>query len=189
MLTNKYSMGEKGFVLMETLAICSVIIVLLTVCYYPFSSAIYNNERYEKYDTIENIYKLNNVRQYIYKYIRVNNILADNDDKKIIPIYNHLTIEDNKIIENYHNLLNVLGIKTLYLVNYNLSGTDIDNVSSLSYEFKEYLKYINNSVAEVQNEDGTTREIKNTYRLVARFNDGTYSNIKIWRENNLKTKK
>ena len=173
-------MKNKGFVLMETLVMSAVIVVLLSVCYYPFSSIVNNNKTYQSYDNVEDIYKLNNVRLFIYKYMGVNNILkADND--AIRPIGKQLEVTtDEEVEEKYNQLLNTLNIENIYLVNYNLSSTDYSG--KFSYDLESYFKYINN--ATVVNSEGD--EVQNTYRLVAKFvkDDGTttYSNIKIWEE-------
>ncbi len=180
-------MNKKGFVLAETLVMSAVIVVLLSVCYYPFSSIVNNNKTYRKYDNIEDIYKLNNVRMFIYKYIGMKNILEGNiggsatiDNTGIIPFYssNNIDIQndDKNIKEKYIELLDVLGIESLYITKYNLSSDKIDN-KTFSYEMKEYLKYINN--AKTVNSSG---EEVNMYRLVAKFKDDTYGNIKMWSE-------
>ena len=171
-------MKKNAFILSETLVMTTVILLILIVCYYPFSRTINDNVTYNTYDNIEDIYKLNNVRMYIYKYIGVNNILGSNTDK-IIPIKTiYITNDgDSNIKYNYERLLESCGIDNIYITNYNLTESDI-NSKTFSYDLKEYLKYINN--ATTLNNEG--EELENTYRLVAKFDSGTYSNIKIWKD-------
>ena len=171
-------MKKNGFILSESLVMTTVIIFILIVCYYPFSDSIDNNTIYNSYDNIEDIYKLNNVRMYIYKYIGVNNII-NADAGKIISINNISFAEsvDENIKYNYISLLDASNIEIIYITNYNLTESDI-NSKTFSYDLKEYLKYINN--ATTLNSEG--EKLENTYRLVAKFYNGTYSNIKIWKD-------
>ena len=70
-------MNKKGFVLLESILIATLIITMLTACYYPF---VYINNRYniqKKYQTIEDVYLLNNIRNYIYRFGNANKLIQN----------------------------------------------------------------------------------------------------------------
>ena len=170
-------MNNKGMVLLETVVICSIVILILTVCYYPFYSVVREDDSNSEYDSIENIYKLNNVRDFIYKYVGFNNILDSKDElgKELVSINGlNITNDTEDISNKYKNLLNILDIKYIYVCDYEIN--DIDSLQ-INNNFIEYLDYVNGELADDVDPNNVS-----IYRLVAQFGDETYASIRMWKE-------
>lgn len=157
-------MNNKGFSLIETVIVCISIILILMLCYYPYKGIVDDYYNKKNYNTIESIYKLNNIRNYLYKYGDVNKLIDKKGSNSIVSIKN-LNFGDSDINNDYTNLLNILGIEYIYLSNYN--NITYNNIPEMSI----YIDTLNNEKLDYQN----------TFRIIAKFKDKSFANIKLWR--------
>ena len=163
-------MNNKGFTLLESVIVTSIIIVFLLSSYTLISKIISNYNVREKYDSIENIYKLNTVKTFIYSYGNVNEIIYNSSSKRNYAAIDatHLKFSDTKYNNIYKDLLDDMGIEKVYYIytKYIVNPPSIDtNINDTGLN-----RYINYAI--VRN--------KYPYRIVAKFENDEYAQIKIW---------
>lgn len=179
---------NKGFTLIETV-ICVVTITIIAVPLYVLTRNVLNayNTR-NSYDTVENLYDLNSVKVFLYKNYDVNilcDLIDDNSAKNtIIPLYQ---ISNTKVTNNiyknfsedkevFESLMRSMGIELLLFTSYNdildkYPENDIVKKTKEDKELENYIKYISKDYTKNQY----------MYRLIARFNNGNYSSINMYR--------
>jgi len=159
-------MNNKGFIFAETLATTAVIFIML-ISFYIFSlNFIDNQSKYKNYNNIEEIYKIANVRLFLYRTINFNKIIDKLDEKNTTCIsLKNVTFEDdeNKTIQ-YNNILNKFDLDQIYLCNLEKSNDFTD-------DFKDYFEY-------------TKKEFNDKYKIIANFRNDKFASIKVWRISN-----
>ena len=109
---------NRGFMLTETLIVATLLITVLLFMYVQFKNVMRSYERSFKYNTINNIYALNNVKKYIESenYVLMANSLFNKDFLELNKCQS-VYFKD----QNYCNeLMQNLNIKKLYLTQQNL---------------------------------------------------------------------
>lgn len=157
---------KKGFVMAETIVVSIVVLTALVIIYTQFISI--NNSYYRsfRYNTIDDLFAVNNVKEFIEK-DSLNNIVSNMKDKN----YLDLTSCSTQYFKEYNyckTLLEYLNIKTLLFT--------YEDVTNLKNELKQ-----NNLLSEgLRSFVKTISANKNNkYRLIVEFNDDRYATLKI----------
>lgn len=169
-------MNNKGFALIESVVLTTIIMLFLILSYNFITRIITMFEIRNKYNIAENVYKLNAIRTYIYTYGNINDIIENGANIRNYASLKNLNFNDNYTINNeYKNMLTDMNVKKVYFLytKYEADGlskidnTAIYNISANDGQFKDYIEY-------------TTNKYRYPYRIVAEFNDGEYSQVKLW---------
>ncbi|MBQ7141109.1 MAG: hypothetical protein IJO32_06370 [Bacilli bacterium] len=165
-------MNNKGFIFAETLATTLVIMILL-ISFYVFSTNFIDNQSKNKsYDNIEEIYKLANLRLFLYKNVKFNEIIEKKGQDNACIALNNIVIKDD--VENtqqYSNMLSKFGISNIYLCDF-----EIHNPFETYDPFYNYFNYVN-------------KTFNDKYRIIAHFSYPTndkFASIKVWEVSNAK---
>ena len=160
---------NRGFMLTETLIVATLLITVLLFMYVQFKNVMRSYERSFKYNTINNIYALNNVKKYIESenYVLMANSLFNKDFLELNKCQS-VYFKD----QNYCNeLMQNLNIKKLYLTQQNLQY--IKDKKIFDNNTQEFIDSI-----DFNSDDG--------YRLIAKFDDNTYGTLKVLSGNKYK---
>jgi len=157
---------KKGFVLAEVIIISVVVISALIAIYIQFISV--NNSYYRsfKYNTVDDLYAMNNIRSFI-ENDNLGNISNLLTESKYIDLSNCST-EYFKEYNYCKNLLKTLKIKTLLFTYEDVS--DIKNDLNSNTNLNEGLKSFIKTISSTKN---------NKYRLIAEFENDRYATLKI----------
>ena len=160
--------NNRGFVLAETLIVATVVMAALVFVYSQFRTVNRSYQRTFQYNTVEGLYAINNIKDYleddgldILKLI-FNNGTAQHVDVTACPsVYMMNSTYCTK-------LMNTLGVKQVFLTKNNLEDvqTFVDGSSSFSEEMKLFVNY-------------TSDFSSSGYRLWAEFNDGTFATLRV----------
>jgi len=163
-------LNNQGFLLVETLIVSVFVMTTLLFIFIQFQKLDSSYKRTLKYNTTDGLYAVYNIRQYIltngYTDLISDFIVLDD------PYLNISSCPSTSLtnVEYCAALVTSLQIKSLILIDENPSEfiATLPNVSIISEEMKDFIKYINydNNVGE--------------YRLVAEFTDGTFATLKIF---------
>ena len=152
---------NKGFMLVETLVVTSFVAGVLIFMYIQFSNLNNKyNESYE-YNTVEGLYSLENIRDYIESEEEsgaLESIIEALSSNSIIDIKDCSLFTNKKYCKklfDLENLKNIYAIKTH---------------SSYGQDISENLKKFMNKIGSIEEELG--------YRLIAEFNDETFATIR-----------
>ena len=168
---------SKGFMLLETLVVSTFIISTLIYLYIQFINLKKSYDISFRYDTIPGLYNLKEVDKFIntnYGYADfINN--TDIITNGYTEIYNNNECNINFFSNNNNyceKLMTSIGAKTILLAKIDLTTTknNLKNNNPYSNNLYLYIKSIN-----------YTTNI-NTYLLIIEYNDNTFSNIKIEKE-------
>lgn len=155
----------KGFVLAEVIVVSVVVISALVILYTQFISV--NNSYYRsfKYNTVDDLYAVNNVINFIEK-DNLNNIIEHLNDNNYVDLSS--CSNDYFIEYNYcKNLLSTLNIKTLIFTYEDVNELKKElKTSNLSEGMKTFIKTISASK-------------NNKYRVIVEFEDDRYATLKL----------
>jgi Tfp pilus assembly protein PilE len=157
-------LNKKGFFLIETIAIISVVAIVL-VSLYSQISILYNNYiRNANYNTVESIHAVRNVKTYIEQHYTPS-LISDlgSSTSPLLDIKNY----GFDTTGYYNALITDLNIKNIYFSSYNINSLLTDYASyNIDASFLDYLKTLKVSDAK-----------PDTYRIIIILNNGNYSNI------------
>ena len=152
-------MNNRGFMLTETLIVSTFLVTTLLFIYIQFNNITKTYEKSFKYNTVNSLYSLNNLKNYILN-DGVDN-LKNRASENIFVLINDCS-SDYFAYTNYcSKLIDSLNIKTALLI-YN--DVDIDATSGLD---QTIIDFINDM------------DIKLDYYLVAEFNDNTFAYLEL----------
>lgn len=130
--------NEKGFFLVETMLVISVVAVVLLIVFKLFTSVYYGFMESENYNTVNAINALSNIQKY-YESIGVidTSLLSETNT------YIELTNDEKYFSPYYTRIKEEYGITDVYLIDldYFLNS---DNVSNFPVLFRRYLKTLKN---------------------------------------------
>ena len=155
--------NKKGFILAETIAVSVIIMTSLVIVYTQFVTLNNNYKSSFKYDNVNNLYLVNNLRDFI-KNDGLDRLIQLVDNREYVDI----TSCPNYIFDEYlycRLLIDNSNIKTVLFTKEDISElkNSIDD-TDYSQEMKNYVKKINNST-------------ENSQRLIVEFNDETYATL------------
>lgn len=157
---------KKGFVLAETIAVSVVVMTCLVIVYTQF---MYLNKSYSRtftYNSVNNLYLANNIKNFISNdgLNNLTNLLVDSN-------YVDITSCPSDYFTEYiycRTLMDNLGVKQVIFTKANLDDLKI-NMNGLSEKMKQFINYIN-------------YKNTNNYRIIVEFNDETYATLTIGAE-------
>lgn len=157
---------KRGFIMAETIMVSIVVLTALIIIYTQFISI--NNSYYRsfRYNTVDDLYAVNNVKDFILN-DKFDTIISSLQGKNYIDLSSCST----DFFKEYNycaTLLRTLNIKTLIFT--------YEDVTNLKNELK-----VNNSLSEGMYTFIKTisNDKNNKYRLIAEFNDNRYATLKI----------
>jgi len=142
----KIKINKKGFVLMETIVVITVLCVILVVLYASYFNLLISVKKKRLYDNTEYIYKTEVVREYLEKelepesynnstymvYCRNANISSDSTIKKCY---------DKDISNNFENeLFKTLGVEAIYITWWYTPSISPDALKSFEATTQNYIK-------------------------------------------------
>lgn len=157
---------NKGFMLTELLVTATLICTVLIFLYTQFYSVKRSYDNSFRYNTVNGLYALANVRDFLIQndvYILKQNL----NTNSYIDLMNNPSGINNT--EYFHTLVSSLNIKNLFFTNSNLSDL-ISNLNSLSDDYEPLKKFIRH----IDYDENDTR-----YRLIVEYNDDTFASILI----------
>ncbi len=156
--------NNKGFMLVETLIVATLIISILIYLFIQFQTVSRSYNASFTYNTVDAVYGVSNIRNYILS-DGYENLVAGISNNKYIDITNCNTsfFEES---EYCLSLFNQLNVKTAIFTKNNL--TDLNNSNfNFSDKLKKYIKYIKYT------------EEPNIYRIIVEYDNGTFGSLKI----------
>lgn len=159
--------NKKGFVLAETIAVSTVVMTSLVIIYTQFVSINNSYNRSFKYNNVNNLYLVENVRNYITdgNLNKLVNALEESNSS-----YIDITSCPNNYFLEYiycQTLFNYAGIKTILFTKEDL--TDLKN-NLTNTNFNETMKEF---ITRISTSD------EDNYRLIVEFTDDTFATLKI----------
>jgi len=156
---------KKGFVLAEAIIVSVVVIIALTVIYMQFISV--NNSYYRsfRYNTVDDLYTVNNIRTFI-ENDNLNNIIDLLEGNNYVDLS---SCSYEYFLEyNYcQNLLKTLNVKTLLFTYEDTTELKKElNNMNISEGMRSFIKTI-------------SQDKNNKYRLIVEFEDDRYATLKI----------
>jgi len=152
---------SNGFVLVETLIVTTFVSGVLIFLFIQLVTLSNNYDNSYKYNTVEDLYLLRNIKDYMLKDSdSLNTIKSEVDDKGFVEI-----TDCSKVLEPDYclKLLELSNIKTIFITENYIDPTLF---SSYNDEFKNFVNRING-------------EGENKYRILAEFNNSRYATIRI----------
>lgn len=158
---------NKGFMLTELLVTATLICTVLIFLYTQFYTVKRSYDNSFKYNTVNGLYALANVRDFLVQndvYILKQNL---NTNSYIDLMGNNVSgIND---MDYFHTLVSSLNIKNLIFTHSNLSEL-MSNLNTLSDDYeplKRFIRYIDYDESDTR------------YRLIVEYNDNTFASILI----------
>lgn len=152
--------NNSGFVLIETIIVSSFVAGILIFIFIEFTSLSNSYSESFKYNTVENLYAVENIKNYFLSDPYAVSLLNDSINPDKVKNITDCSIFTN---ENYcKRLLELNNIEELIVCN---NYYDEKNIVVTDEEFKEFIKKVK----------GTGKE---KYRLLAKFKNGTFATIR-----------
>lgn len=151
---------NRGFVLAETLIVTTFVAGVLIFLFIQFTNLSKNYTDSYKYNTVEGLYALRNIKEYIETDSVAMAIIEDKtNDDNILNITNCSIFSEKKYCLKLMELEN---IKRIFATN---NDFDKDYFNNYDEGFKKFVNKIN--------KEGTLK-----YRLLVEFNNSTYATIR-----------
>ena len=161
--------NKKGFILAETMAVSVVIMTCLVIVYTQFMTISKSYSRTFTYNSVNNLYLANNIKEFINNDGLYNLIKQLNYNN-----YVDITSCSSEYFTEYiycETLLNSLGVKQVIFTKANLDDLKT-NMDGLSEKMKQFINYIN-------------YKNTNNYRIIVEFNDESYATLTIGYNNEI----
>lgn len=151
---------NKGFVLIETIIVSSFVAGILIFIFIEFTSLSSSYSESFKYNTVENLYTTENIKNYILTDSNFLNSLYNSiNPDKVIDITDCSMFTNENYCKKLFELSNVENV--IVCNNY----FDEKNIKILDEDFKTFINKIN----------GTGKE---KYRIISKFKDSTFATIR-----------
>ena len=153
--------NNKGFVLVETLVVTAFVAGVLIYLYLQFTNLNASYEESYRYNTVEGLYALKDIIDYLEGYENVDQLINDN-----INNLSYIDITDCSIFAYLTYCKKLFGLENIknIVVTHNSIPKDAD-FSGYSLGFQNFIGKI-------------TPEGEQPYRLVAEFNNSTYATVR-----------
>ena len=153
--------NKKGFVLAETIAVSVVVMTSLVIIYTQFISVNNGYTRTFNYNSVNNLYLVNNIIEYI-KQDGLSELKNGLNDQYYIDITSCSTEYFTEYIY-CETLLDNLNVNKVIFTKANVTELK-NNMNGLSEKMKQFINYI--SLNET-----------NSYRLIVEFNNESYATL------------
>lgn len=160
-------MNKKGFTLIETLIVSTIVSGILV---YLFIQLSYLKRSYNvsfKYNTVNDLYALEDICEYVNS-LNNRSFITDTIDSEKYVYINLNNVEDNNIdITNYDDFSSILD--TLDICSLIITKEDLTDLKSINNNV--FAKGMNQFINKINYDKN------NDYRLIAYFKDKTYANL------------
>lgn len=156
----KKILNTKGFMLVETLIVTSFVAGVLIFLFIQFSTLEQKYESTYKYNTVEDLYSLKNIKKYLESDTTFINSLSILTDSSYLELTDCSLLTDKQYCTKLFELEN---IDNIYIVLNDFDKKMFDNKNS---EFKEFISKVSKNGNE-------------KYRIIAKFNNSTYATVRI----------
>ncbi len=140
---------NRGFILLETIVVISVLCAVLVTLYMSFSSIIISVNKKSLYDNTEYIFKTNLVREHLESSLTTNQYSG----QRFIPIcQNSQMMTSTKCYtsqynNNYRNdLFRFLGVEAVYISLWNTKSLESGEYINVEATTQNYIKYLDPEV-------------------------------------------
>lgn len=153
-------MNNRGFVLAETLVVTTFVSGVLIFLFIQFTNISKNYENNYTYNTVDDLYALEDVKDYILTdYVALNNIESELDSSE------YINISDCSMFDNKDYCLKLFSIENIDEIIVTKNYFDKNEIINLNQNLLDFIKKIN----------GTNDE---SYRLIASFKNSTYATLR-----------
>lgn len=133
--------NKKGFVLMETIVVISVLCIVLVVLYSAYSGLLNDVKKKSLYDKAEYIYKTNIVRDYLESSLNENEYLSSTYYVYCRNMLEDRVCYDEAITGNYENdLFKALKVEAIYIMLWNVHEISESDLVSFEATTQHYIK-------------------------------------------------
>lgn len=155
--------NNAGFMLVEALVMSMVILGVLIFMFIQFENISRGYDRSFHYNTIQNIYIVNEIKQYLIENSDWNSLKeeVDNNTKKYINITDKYT--DN----TFTTLKQQAKVQTILLADESLSQLKGYRTKELSEKMNDFVNYVKVDKVDTQ------------YRLLVEFSDETFASLRM----------
>lgn len=165
-------LDSKGFLLTELLVTATLVSTVLIFLYTQFYTIKRSYDTSFKYNTVNGLYALSNVRSFLEE----NDIYILTQGLNTTP---YIDLKNNNLqtanTTYFNELMTGLNIKYLIFTNQNIDNliNQINNGTALNSDTNEYedLKKF------IKRIDFDNKDTSNNYRIIAEFNDNTFASI------------
>lgn len=151
---------NKGFMLAETLVVTAFVAGILIFLYVQFSNLNNSYDESYKYNTVEGLYALEDIKNYIENDESALNYIEEN-----IESLKYINIEDCSIFTSKDDCLLLLKSENINSIFITTNLIPYNSIDEYSEDFLDFVNKIN--------EEGNQ-----PYRIVAAFNNSTYATLR-----------
>lgn len=156
-------LNTKGFFMIETIVVIAIAATILVILYSQINVLFKNYERNAKYNTVESIYAVRNIKTYIDENY-TEDLLTDLTTSG--PIFD-ITAYDFDVNGYYDSLVTHSNIKKVYFTPYNINDVIASYADyDINAAFLNYLKTIK-----------VSDEKADTYRIIVILNSDEYTSV------------
>ena len=164
-------LNNKGFMMIEILVVSTFIISVFIYLFVQFRSINHSYQISFKYNTANGLYAVNNIKNFL-NYIDIINIENGVEDFYYVDISEcPENFIQSTVIEYCEILFEKLNIEKVYITKQDLTDLKLhikrSQFTPLDEDTKDFIDYIKYDYKV------------NGYRIVAKFNDGTFGTLKL----------
>ncbi len=159
--------NNKGFMITEALIVSTIVLGVLIFMYAQFRTINNGFNQTFKYNTVENIYKTNEIKKFIETDATNNMISLLNESKNGYLNITECNISTYNDINFCKFLYDKLQIKSVLLLAEDVTNVVNGNMDDIDVGTQNFLKYIKNNYTG------------NYHRIVVSYEDGTYATLRI----------
>lgn len=151
---------NKGFMLVETLLVTIFVSGVLLFLFIQFSNLSKSYDESFNYNTVEDLYALDDIVKYLDSDLNLKQYVDDNIDKM-----GYIDITSCSLFENIDYCKKLFELEKINKIFISKNEIDANNIIGYDESFKKYIGKL-------------SKEGKEKYRVVASFNDNTYATLR-----------
>lgn len=181
---------EKGFMLVETLVVSTLVSIVLIALYVQFNNIINNFDRDSRYNSVNNLYATQNIKNFILRdatgnfYTNLKNLLDENIREgnshflKIITDCsgNSANAYQTNACTNFDFVTRFYNIKQIIFTLETVELRDIDYQLLDNANFERFIRSIKNDIEVKYDENGNRIY---DYRIIVEFENNEYATLTI----------
>ena len=152
--------NNKGFMLAETLIVTVFVAGVLIFLYIQFSNLSKSYEESYIYNSVDNLYALEDVKKFIENDSEFMNYLLENIEEQ-----KYIDITDCSLFTELNYCLKLLEVENIDRIFVTTNDFQKDDVTRYSESFTNFINKIN-------------KKGKQSYRIVASFNNSTFATLR-----------
>lgn len=163
--------NNRGFLLAESLIVSTFVLTVITLIFIQFKNLMVNNKRHYSYNSIENIYNLGSLAEYLKANENESNSL--NNALSISPNYYYTVFDGNSCSDfvlnpgmqsGCTNLAKDMDLKYVFYTDSNVENVK-NNIDNIDQDMLDFIEKVDST------------QINGKGRLFAKFNDGSFATI------------